>query len=98
MVDPLTVRAEEHVPIELTLCDTMSPQIVIQCIFALQNSTICTLKESLVTAPSPRRFSKKKRGLTADKIFCTSTTIDRIIMLWRLGINHTAIVLLYRVR
>ena len=99
MVDPLTVRAEEHVPIELALCHTLSSQIVIQCILTLQNSTICSLEESLVTAPSPRwLLNKRGRGCSVQE-YVRIPTIDRTIILLRcLGIDHTAVVLLYRVR
>ena len=97
MVDPLTVRAEEHVPIELALCHTLSSQIVIQCILTLQNPTICSLEESLVTAPSSSWLSNKRgrRGIVQE--YVRIPTIDRSITLGCLGIDHTAVVLLYRV-
>ena len=46
MIDPFAVGAEEHVPIELTLCDALRSQVLIQRIFALKNATVGALEET----------------------------------------------------
>ena len=52
MIDPFAARAEEHVPIKLTLCDALRPQILIERIFALKNATVGALEETFALGPS----------------------------------------------